>query len=418
MSREKQFVGLGEALDLVRKTILPLGEEVVSLEVAEGRILAGDVKARVDSPTHDVSLKDGYAVISKDTSNASAAEPVPLILVGNAYAGTFFKGILKPGTAAKVLTGAPVPAESDAVVAEEFAEMATPDAIRIKKKIDHGLDILKKGSDIRKGETILRRGECLLPGRVGILAAAGYDSVQVHSQPKIAILGTGDEVVAPGRKLQPGQLYASNLVTLTAWLKRFGLMSVTAVVPDNREAIKETVLKFLENEDALLTSGGLWGSERDHIMTILDEIGWKKIFHRVRLGPGKGVAFGFCQDKPVFCLPGGPPSNEMAFLQLALPGLLRLAGDYREPFVTVPARMTCDFRGRDSSWSQFEHATLGRSTGGELTVTPHKPASRLSSIARTTCLLPVMEGDLCFKKNDLVEVQILASLSETLKYKE
>jgi len=165
----------------------------------------------------------------------------------------------------------------------------------------------------------------------------------------------------------------------------------------------------------LLTSGGLWGSERDHIVSILDEIGWKKIFHRVRLGPGKGVAFGIWRGKPVFCLPGGPPSNEMAFLQIALPGLLLLAGDRRMPFSTMPAKLTRDFKGRSMDWSQFVHATLNRNEEGNFTVTPHKPKSRLSSMAMATCLLPVSEGILNIRKGDVVEVQVLSPLPEVLK---
>lgn len=415
MAQRNHFIGLPDALDLIRHSLHPLGEEDVTLNAAGGRILAADVRARVSSPTVNVSLKDGYAVMSRDTIDAGPGSPVELELIGEAFAGSFLSTPLTRGTAAKILTGGPVPGAADAVVANEFADLSAEGKIRVRGKVEAGADILPEGSDIRAGETISRKSDGLFPGRVGMLAAAGIDTVRVYRRPSVAVLGTGDEVVAPGKALEPGQLYASNLVTLAAWLQKFGFSSDTRLVSDHRAQIKKEILALLEARDALLTSGGLWGSERDHIVSILDEIGWQKIFHRVRLGPGKGAAFGLWQEKPVFCLPGGPPSNEMAFLQLALPGLLLRAGDRRAPFASMPARLTCDFQGRERSWSQFEHATLGRNHDGELTVTPHKPKSRLSGMAMTTCLFPVREGELQFRKGDIVEIQILAPLSEALK---
>jgi molybdopterin molybdotransferase len=415
MVSAKQFIGLEDALARVREAVQPLGREEVPLALAGGRILAEDVRARVSSPTVDVSLKDGYALMSGDTAGAAPDSPVLLKLVGEAFAGSFLETPLTPGTAAKILTGGPVPGEADAVVAEEGTQMSPPGRLRLTEAVPRGADILPAGSDIRAGSRVAEAGDCLLPGRAGMLAAAGIESVPVYRIPAVAVLGTGDEVVAPGKTLRPGQLYASNLVTLAAWLQRFDFPSVTRLVPDDRTRTRERILALLEEADLLLTSGGLWGSERDHIVSILDEIGWRKIFHRVRLGPGKGIAFGLWREKPVFCLPGGPPSNEMAFLQLALPGLLLLSGDRRPPFATMPAALTCDFQGRDRAWSQFEHATLGRDREGGLTVTPHKPKSRLSGMAMTTCLLPVREGVVTLKKGDRVDVQILAPLSEALK---
>jgi len=147
------------------------------------------------------------------------------------------------------------------------------------------------------------------------------------------VIGVGDEVVAPGCRLDQGQLYASNIVTVGAWLTSFGVSHDSAIVKDDAQEIKTAMLKCRPHVDVFLTSGGAWGSERDLVVAVLRELGWQEIFHHVRMGPGKGIAFGLWEGKPVFCLPGGPPSNEMAFLQLAFPGSCAWAG-----ITAIPSR--------------------------------------------------------------------------------
>ena len=203
-------------------------------------------------------------------------------------------------------------------------------------------------------------------------------------------VAVGDEVVAPGGHLHPGQLYASNLVTIGGWLASFGISYDTAVVKDNKDAIRQKLVNLLPNVDAILTSGGAWGSERDLVVGVLDELGWHKSFHHVRMGPGKGIAFGLWEGKPVFCLPGGPPSCEMAFLQLALPAILKMQGLEGKVFPTVEARLEKSVQGQ-SDWTQFIHAAL-TGEGRELRVRPAKLRSRLQSMARKDGLIVIPEG--------------------------
>jgi len=201
-------------------------------------------------------------------------------------------------------------------------------------------------------------GEALIPGILGLAAAAGISRVLVFRRPRTAVIGAGDEVVAPGCRLDQGQLYASNIVTVEAWLKSFGVSHDCAIVKDDAEEIEKAGFKYLPCTDVFLTSGGAWGSERDLVVTVFRQLGWQEIFHRVRMGPGKGIAFGLWQGKPVFCLPGGPASNEVAFLQLVRPGILRMGGDHRHPLQTVSARLTEDVKRRNRAWTEFKEATL------------------------------------------------------------
>jgi molybdopterin molybdotransferase len=408
------YVGYREALNLVCSNVRPVGIEEVPLNLCVGRVVAEDLAALISYPSSDVSLKDGFAVRSGDVATASRQRPVCLRVTGAAFAGSILDGEVTPGIAIKVCSGAPIPQGADAVVSAEFCEEVSPQEVCIRADAERGRNVLRAGGEVKAGATIVRKGEVLLPGSLGLAAAAGVSLVSVYRRPGVAVIGVGDEVVAPGESLHPGQLYASNLVTIGAWLASFGITSDTSVVKDNEEAIKQELVHHLPDADAILTSGGAWGSERDLVVGVLDELGWQEIFHHVRLGPGKGIAFGLWQGKPVFCLPGGPASNEMAFLQLALPGILRMGGENRHPLQTVSARLMENLEGRHRAWTEFKDATLSRDAEGNYTVELYRNRSRLQAIARANCLVCVPEGTESLNLGEIVPVQILAPRLEDI----
>jgi molybdopterin molybdotransferase len=399
-------IGLAEARQLVRRHIEPLESEEVPVLAALGRILSQEVLARVDSPSADVSLKDGYAVRSCDTARVSKQRPARLPVSGSRFAGQRCKGKTPPGTCVKITSGAVLPGGADAVVGVEHCT-CTPEAIQVPEPVTAGLNVLARGTDIAAGEILGQPGDRLGPGRVGWLAAAGLARVPVHRLPTVSLVATGDEVVAPGAPLEPGQLYASNLVTLSAWLAAFGIRTTMRILPDRTGELSRELPRALEDHDVLLTSGGAWGSERDLVVRILDGLGWQKVFHRIRMGPGKAVGFGLLEGRPVFCLPGGPPSNEMAFLQVALPAILGLAGWRRAPFPTVSARLTEPVQGRLIDWTQFKRGRIFHEEGGGFRVTPYLPKSRLESMALADCLIAVPEGVVGWEAGQWVRVQVL-----------
>ena len=401
------LIGLEEAKGRVRHLIRALPGEEVPLRAALFRVLSRGVRARVNSPTDDVSLKDGFAVRARDTLPASPRKPVRFRIVGSRFAGSGFETPrVRRGEAVRITSGAVLPRGSDAVVAGEHCRATAAD-IEVSAPVEAGQNVLPRGTDVRAAASVGRKGDLLTPGRIGLLAAAGLDRVRVHRKPRVILAATGDEVVEPGRPLKPGQIYASNLFTLSAWLGVYGIETVCRVLPDRKDQIKRELLAELGSADALMTTGGAWGSERDLIVRVLQELGWEKIFHRVRLGPGKAVGFGVLRGRPVFCLPGGPPSNEMAFLQIALPGILRLAGWQGEPFPRVEARLTHPVKGREIDWTQVVRGTLSQDRQGLLWATPRKPASRLESMAVAECLIPVPEGTEGFEAGQSVDVQLL-----------
>ena len=402
------YVGYREAFDLISRNVRPVDIEELKLNSTVGRIAAADVVARISYPSADVSLKDGFAVKSQEVTGASARRPVRLKIIGSVFAGSQFSGEVIKGATVKICSGAPIPKGADAVVSGEFGREISPDEVSIIADAEPGRNILRKGGEVAAGAVIVRKGGRLLPGYLGLAAAAGISRVSVYRRPNVAVIGVGDEVVAPGENLASGQLYASNLVTMQAWLSSFDISCTTSVVNDDEDSIKRELLECISGVDAVLTSGGAWGSERDLVVGCLDSLGWGEIFHHVRMGPGKGIAFGLWQSKPVFCLPGGPASNEMAFLQLALPGILRMAGDTRHPLQTVPARLAEDLESRHRAWTEFKDATLSRDSRGEYTVSLYKHRSRLQAIASANSLVCIPEGADSLKRGDIVPAQVLA----------
>lgn len=402
------YVGYQEAFSLISSSVHPLAAEEMTLELSAGRIAAEDVIARVSYPSQDVSLKDGYAVISSDVAAATRQNSIRLEVIGSVFAGSRFTGRVGPGKAVKICSGAPIPQGAEAVVSDEFCEELSPTSIGVCADADAGRNILRAGAEVQAGAVIVEKGGRLLPGYLGLAAAAGINRVQAYCRPLVAVVGVGDEVVAPGENLNPGQLYASNLVTMEAWLASFNLSCVSSVVRDDAAAIQQEMHRNIDNVDVILTSGGAWGSERDLVIGALDALGWDQVFHHVRIGPGKGIAFGIWKNKPVFCLPGGPASNEMAFLQLALPGILRISGDTRHPLQTVPARLKEDLQTRHRAWTEFKDATLSRDEGGEYAVELYRHRSRLQAIASANGLVCIPEGTDGLKAGQVVPVQILA----------
>jgi molybdopterin molybdotransferase len=401
------YIGYREAFDIIGANVWSVGDEELPLNLCVGRVVAADLVALVRYPSADVSLKDGFAVKSKDVANADRRKPVCLKVAGSIFAGVKYEGQVEDGGAVKICSGAPVPDGTNAVVSGEFCEEVSPGKVFIKADAGPGRNILRAGGEVEAGAAIVRRGERLLPGYLGLAAAAGISRVRVNRRPRVAIIGVGDEVVAPGEKLHTGQLYASNLVTMEAWLASFGISCVTSVVTDNEDYIKQELQKYLHNVDTILTSGGAWGSERDLVIGALHKLGWQELFHHVRMGPGKGIAFGLWDNKLVFCLPGGPASNEMAFLQLALPALLRMGGETRHPLQTVPARLTEDVKSRHRAWTEFKDAVVTLDGGGNYTVALYKNRSRLQAIASASGLICIPEGKELLRTGDVIPVQLL-----------
>jgi molybdopterin molybdotransferase len=399
-------LGYEEALRLTLEAIEPLPAENVGLLECAGRVAASDLFALVDSPSSDVSRKDGYAVLYGEVSHAAAAAPARLALAGSTAAGAAKNLVLTEGTTIRVLTGARVPSGADAVVAEEYIKADGRDILIEAPPVEPDRNILARGRDVRAGQHLIEAGRRISPAAAGLLAAAGLGRVPVFSKPVVGIVGTGDEIVEPGAPLAEDRLYASNIVTLAGWCMRAGLRSLTAIVKDDPDSILAAFRKMSVETDALITSGGAWKGDRDLVADVLERMGWKKIFHQIRMGPGKAVGLGVLDGKPVFILPGGPPSNFMAFLQIAWPGLMRLGGHAEPGLPRVKAKLAAGITEGNVGWTDLFFGTVEEAQDMPL-FHPMEKRSRLASIAEATAVASIPEDRDRLAQGSVISVQLL-----------
>lgn len=400
----KRNIGFAEALDLTLERVEPGGAVHLRLAEALGLYLARAVRARVDSPSVSSSRKDGYAVVSADLAGASPARPVRLRLVGSLSAGGEGRLAIHRGEAVRVTTGALLPEGAEAVLSEEYARVAG-DELLCTNSAEPGRNIQPAGGDVRAGEEVAAAGSRLTPALLGLIAAAGHAEVPVVAPPRAAVIATGDEVTAPGEPLAAGKLYASNLVEICAWLAAARIPHEAVVVRDDPALIGAAIRERIASADIFLTSGGAWGSEKDLILEVVARMAWEGVYRRVRMGPGKPVGFGRLAGKPFFILPGGPPSNEMAFLQLALPALVRMKGGRPPVFPPQRARLLEPVAG-ERGWTEFVHARVAEGPEG-LGVRPARLASRLRSMAEKQALIVIPEEREALAAGETVAIQRL-----------
>lgn len=292
-----------------------VGAELVDLEAAAGRVLAQDIVAPLDLPAFDNSAMDGYAL-----SWASVREGVALPVTQRIPAGAT-PGALQPGSAARIFTGAPMPDGADTVVMQEDCELAG-DAVLVRKLPKAGANLRRRGEDVASGQVVLTRGTRLRAQELGLLAAIGLPQVTVFSRLRVAMFFTGDELVAPGRPLTPGQIYNANRTSIGALLRGLGCEVVDlGTVPDDLDATVAALQEGASKADVLLTCGGVSVGEEDHVKAAVERIG-KLDMWRVAVKPGKPLAFGEAAGKPFIGLPGNPVSAFMVFCFFARPWLL------------------------------------------------------------------------------------------------
>jgi molybdopterin molybdotransferase len=398
------FISYAEALDLTLSNLSTLPRKIVPLDQCLDHTAADDIFSLVDAPSTHVSLKDGFAVRSDDIAHASPDRPVRLNVLDTTAAGCANTSRVTAGHAVRIMSGATIPAGADAVVASEFTRDSET-YVSVLGTAERGRNILARASDVESGDRIVERGERLTPGKIGLLAAAGYADVPVVPKPRVVLIATGTEIVPPGQPLSQGKVFASNVMTLNAWCIKFGMRTELVFVEDDASAIRDQLERAATQSDAVLTSGGAWTSRHDWISKVLQTLGCQKIFHHVRMGPGKAVGLGLMSSKPVFILPGGPPSNLLAFLKIALPGLAKMAGQKQPPLPSVETVLAKEVTGQ-SDWTQF---LFGRLQPFDSTpeFLPEKHASRLRSMAQADAILTIAEGIARIAQGTCLRVQLL-----------
>ncbi len=341
---------LDDALARLLAAAAPLGRtERVDTFDADGRVLAQDLVSALQVPPQDNSSMDGYAVRSADVTAAGVELPVSQrIAAGHAGAP------LAPGSAARIFTGAPMPAGADAVVMQEDAESLDDGArVRLNAVPAPGQWVRAAGEDVTRGRAVLQQGERLAPASIGLAAGIGMASLQVAARPRVALFSTGDELVMPGavppEAMKPGAIYNSNRFFLRALLQRLGCtVTDLGIVPDDRAATLEALRQAADGHDLILTSGGVSVGEEDHIKPAVEQLGALDLW-QIAMKPGKPFAYGHVRragggQAHFLGLPGNPVSSYVTFLLLVRPFLLRLQGarEVALPSLALRADFTLD----------------------------------------------------------------------------
>ncbi|MFZ8863511.1 MAG: gephyrin-like molybdotransferase Glp [Thermocrinis sp.] len=392
-----------EALSIVLSHCPTLPTERVYLLDALGRVLAEDVISGEDRPSFDNSAMDGYAVHWEDIKDA----PVELLVVGEIPAGAEETFELPKGCAVKIFTGAPIPKGATAVVPVEYTE-AKDGKVLIKEAFKEGANIRRKGEELKAGEIVLQKGTILRHYEVGLLASLNKVQVEVSRRPRVAVLSTGDEIKDLGEPItKPSQIRTSNGYTLMAGISLAGgEPHYLGIVPDEPDKLKK-VLSQLEDYDVFITTGGVSAGDRDYIKTLVEEVGVKVHFHKVRIKPAKPILFGtYKEGKGLFFgIPGNPVSCAMAFDLIVKPALLKMqsAKDYIPK--TLWARLKRDFSRRDPERREFVRAVLSLEEQQLVCdFSPKLQSHMLTSYVGANCYMVVKEGVKELKGGELVEV--------------
>jgi molybdopterin molybdotransferase len=308
------------ALEKILKNAVPLPAEKVRIECAVGRVLMENVYSALEMPPFDKSAVDGYAVRSADLKKV----PVTLRRAGLVQAGGAFKGKVGVRECVKIMTGAPLPRGADSVVmVEETSEKNGQ--VKFSKTAGALDNICLRGEDIKKGSEILARGTVISVSHIAALAASGRALVKTGALPEVALINTGGEIVPPGAKLGKNRIYNSNGPMLEALLRSDNIAARPVIVKDNARKLRSAFAKALK-ADIVLISGGVSMGDYDLVPSVLKSLGVRKIFHKVKVRPGKPLFFGMKGRTMVFGIPGNPVSNFLAYLAFIRPAILKRGG--------------------------------------------------------------------------------------------
>ncbi len=411
----RKLLTLAEAQKIIHQHVTPrpLNVEEIPLLRAFNRILAQDIVATLDVPPFDRSTVDGYAVNAEDTFSAEENKPAKLKICGRANVGEMPKATVKLGTAIEIVTGAPIPKGANAVVMLEDTELQD-DELYVHNAAVAGENIMKTGSDIKKGETILTKGAVLRSGEIGALAAAGSSKIRVYVVPRVAVLSTGPEVTRPGRKLPPGRIYDTNAYSLGAAVEESGGKPIhMGVLQDKAAQIRNALTKALRSTDLIVTSGGVSVGPKDLMPQVLDSLGKPGvIIHGIAIKPGKPVTVASIDEKMVFSLPGHPASALLVFHLLVQPVIQTMAGRKPDDPIRVKALATMKMfpaKGRRT----FIMVSLRRDKSKRLLAEPVPTglSGAITTVAKADGFVEIAENQQFIDADEEVKVTLLKAVA-------
>jgi molybdopterin molybdotransferase len=377
----------------------------VPLDDALDSVLAEDVVSPLDIPPWTNSAMDGYAARGDDVRGASAERPVRLRVVEQLPAGAFPTRRLQPGESARIFTGAPLPDGADTVIRQEDTDEGV-ETVTIVRDRDVGVNIRRTGEDIRRGTTVLTAGIALGPAPLGVLASLAVAQPLVYRRPRVAILGSGDEIVdvdQPEEILSGRRTASSNTHTLVALVRQAGGEPVNlGIARDTPESLREHFLRAREC-DLLVTTAGISVGEHDYVRAVLDELGARQRFWKLRMRPGAPVGFGLLGEVPWIGLPGNPVSTMVTFELFVRPAIRKMCG-HPLPFRrAVPVRLAEPVSVKPKLQHFLRGIVSEAARGPEARLTGPQGSGILTSMVLANALLVLPEGQFDTPAGDVVQ---------------
>ncbi len=395
-------LSVARAREILLDAVSPVaGWESVPIRSALGRVLMRDVVAPFDVPAHDNSAMDGYAVRAADLSSGETR----LAVVGTAYAGGAFSGVVGAGQTVRVMTGAVLPRGADSIVVQEAARV-DGDTVIVPAVQRVGQHVRRAGEDLAAGKAALLAGKRIGPAELGLMASLGYAEVAVRRRPRIAFFSTGDELASIGRPLAPGEVYDSNRYTLYGVLTRLGVEILDmGVVRDDPAAMEQAFTEAAAQADAIITTGGVSVGEADFVKDIMARLGEVR-FWKIDIKPGRPMAFGRLGTAWLFGLPGNPVAVLVSFYQIVLDALVKIQGV--DPLPPRPSfRVPCvDPIRKITGRREFPRGVLFLEDGQwRVRLSGNQGSGVLRSMVEANCFIILPEGGDNVSAGDMVEVQ-------------
>lgn len=386
------MLSVSEAQQRLLTFFSPLDSEEIPVLEAAGRVNYKPVISPLSLPPFPNSAMDGFAVRAVDVATASAKKPVTLRVVGDIAAGVTPQGNIQPGQAMRIMTGAQVPGGADAIVPVESTNFFTrqagliaPEQVDIYRPAEPGDHVRRKGEDVQSGAEVIPAGRKLRPQEIGFLSLLGIEQVTVYRKPRVAVLSSGDELLSPGEPLAPGKIYDANSRLLSALVARAGAIPVNlGIARDSEEDTQACLDRAVSQQaDFIVSSAGVSVGAFDYVRTVIERNG-KLDFWRVKIRPGRPIAFGHYRQTPFFGLPGNPVSAYIGFEVFVRPAICWMTGLIFERR-TVRARLMqpIESDGRES----YLRATVSYSDGWEARLTGHQGSGNLHSLVQANALL-------------------------------
>lgn len=396
-------MSVAQARQFIQQFLTPVVEtENIATMHALDRVLAADIISPSNVPNHNNSAMDGFAF--KFSANLKT-----LNIIGTAFAGNAFTGVVNAGECVKIMTGAVIPIGADTVVMQERIAVKS-DRITLLDEPKLGANVRQAGEDLKLGQAVLAKGHVLKPADLGLIASLGMGEINVYRKLKVAFFSTGDELVGVGKPLTEGQIYDSNRYTIFGMLSRLGVaISDLGVVPDKPDLLEKTLLKAANENDVVITSGGVSVGEADYMKALLAKHG-QVLFWKINMKPGRPLAYGKINDAHYFGLPGNPVSAMVTFYQFVREALICLMGSAAKPLPLFQVKCTESIK-KATGRTEFQRGILFIDNGTWMVKPlPNQGSGVLSSMSAANCFIVLDETIGNCEAGKMVKVQLLEGI--------